>query len=136
MPPSVLSSSIAAFEKSGGPYVVYSACRARAILRKYNRPLPEAAGIASFDVNDQEAQLILKLLEYPEKVVKAADEDNPSILVRHLLDIAVIYNSYYANVPILEGDRANEFRSLITKSVQTVLINGLRRCHVECPPKI
>jgi len=131
-----LAPTIAAFEKSGGPYVVYSACRARAILRRYNKPLPKAADIASFEVNDQEALLLLKLLEYPEKVARAADEDNPSILVRHLLDIAGIYNSYYASAPVLEGDRANEFRLLITRSVQLVLVNGLSLCHVESPPKI
>ncbi len=131
-----LGSTIAAFEKSGGAYVVYSACRARAILRKYNRPLPRAAEIASFDVSDQEALLILRLLEFPEKVAKTADEDDPSILVRHLLDIAVIYNSYYASSPVLQGDQANKFRLLITKSVQSVLVNGLSVCHVECPPKI
>ena len=131
-----LGPTIAAFEKSGGAYVVYSACRARAILRKCNRPLPRAAEIASFDVSDQEALLILRLLEFPEKVAKAADEDNPSILVRHLLDIAGIYNSYYASSPVLPGDQANKFRLLITKSVQSVLVNGLSLCQVECPPKI
>jgi arginyl-tRNA synthetase len=131
-----LAPTIAAFEKSGGAYVVYSACRARAILRKYNKPLPQASDIASFDISDQEALLILRLLEFVEKVAKAADEDNPSILVRHLLEIAGIYNSYYASSPVLQGDQANEFRLLITKSVQSVLVNGLSLCHVECPPKI
>ncbi len=32
--------------------------------------------------------MIRKILEFPDKVIKAADEDNPSILVRHLLDLA------------------------------------------------
>ena len=31
---------IAEFEKAGGPYVVYSACRARAILHKYGKSVP------------------------------------------------------------------------------------------------
>jgi arginyl-tRNA synthetase len=131
-----LAPTIATFEKSGGPYIVYSACRARAILRKYDRPLPRAADIASFDVSDQEALLMLRLLEFPGKVARAASEDNSSILVRHLLDIAGSYNSYYASSPVLQGDQANEFRLLITKSVQSVLVNGLKLCHVECPPKI
>ncbi|MFG2328462.1 arginine--tRNA ligase [Streptomyces sp. NPDC048604] len=131
-----LNSVITDFEKSGGAYAVYTACRARAILRKYNRPLPQAADIATFDVNDQEALLILRLLEFPEKVAKAADACDPAVLVRHLLDIAGIYNSYYASAPVLQGDKANEFRLLITKSVQTVMVNGLDLCHVECPPKI
>jgi arginyl-tRNA synthetase len=131
-----LAPTIAAFEKSGGVYVVYAACRARAILRRYNRPLPRAADIAAFDVSDQESLLILRLLEFPEKVARAADEDNPAILVRHLLDMAGIYNSYYAAAPVLHEGGANEFRLLITKAVQDVLIGGLKLLHIECPPKI
>jgi arginyl-tRNA synthetase len=131
-----LAPTIAAFEKSGGTYVVYSACRARAILRKYNRPLPQAADITSFDISDQESLLILRLLEVPEKVARAAEEDNPALLVRHLLDLAGIYNSYYAAAPVLHEGGANEFRLLITKAVQDTLIGALKLLHIECPPKI
>ena len=131
-----LAPTIAAFEKSGGAYVVYSACRARSILRRYNRPLPQAADITKFDLSDRESLLILRLLEFPEKVTRAANEDNPAILVRHLLEVAGLYNSYYASAPVLQGDHANEFRLLITSSVQHVLMTGLRLCHVTCPPKI
>lgn len=131
-----LAPTIAAFEKSGGAYVVYAACRARAILRKYNKPLPRVTDIAAFDVSDQESLLILRLLEFPEKVARTADEDNPAVLVRHLLDVAGIYNSYYAAAPVLREDGANEFRLLITKAVQDVLIGGLKLLHIECPPKI
>ncbi|MGH3872921.1 MAG: arginine--tRNA ligase [Pseudonocardiaceae bacterium] len=127
---------IADFEKSGGPYVVYSACRARAILRKYDKPVPHLSEIDTFELSGQEALLISKILEFPDKVIKAADEDNPSILVRHLLDIAGIYNSYYASAPVLEGNKANKFRLMITRAAQLVLTNGLKLCHVKCPPKI
>jgi arginyl-tRNA synthetase len=131
-----LTPTIAAFEKSGGAYVVYSASRAGSILRKYNRPLPRAADITTFDVSDQEALLILRLLEFPERVARAADEDNPPILVRYLLEIAGLYNSYYASAPVLQGDHVNEFRLLITSSVQHVLVTGLKLLHITSPPKI
>jgi arginyl-tRNA synthetase len=131
-----LAPIIADFEKSGGPYVVYSACRARAILRKYGKPVPHLPEIGAFELSDQEVLLISKILEFPDKVIKAADEDNPSILVRHLLDIAWIYNSYYASAPVLENGRANKSRLMITRAAQLVLTNGLSLCHVECPPKI
>ncbi|MGH3868300.1 MAG: arginine--tRNA ligase [Pseudonocardiaceae bacterium] len=131
-----LAPIIADFEKSGGPYVVYSACRARAILRKYHKPVPHLSEIDTFELSDQEALLISKILEFPDKVAKAADEDNPSILVRHLLDIAGIYNSYYASAPVLERGKANKSRLMITRAAQSVLTNGLKLCHVKCPPKI
>jgi arginyl-tRNA synthetase len=131
-----LAPIIADFEKSGGPYVVYSACRARAILRKYDNPVPHLSEIDTFELSDQEALLISKILEFPDKVAKAADEDNPSILVRHLLDIAGIYNSYYASAQVLERGKANKSRLMITRAAQLVLTNGLKFCHVKCPPKI
>ena len=131
-----LTPTIAAFEKSGGAYVVYSASRAGSILRKYNRPLPRAADVTTFDLSDQEALLILRLLEFPERVARAADEDNPPILVRYLLEIAGLYNSYYASAPVLQGDHVNEFRLLITSSVQHVLVTGLKLLHITSPPKI
>jgi len=124
------------FEKSGGPYVVYSACRARAILRKYGGSVPRAADIGEFDLSNQEAMLILRLLELPDKALRAAREDNPSILVRHLLDTAGIYNSYYASAPVLHEGNANKPRLMITRAVELMLTNGLSFCHIECPPKI
>ncbi|MEY9214025.1 arginine--tRNA ligase [Thermobifida halotolerans] len=136
IPQEDLAPVIAEFEKSGGPYVVYSAVRARSILRRYGRALPKAADITSFSVDAQEALLLLRLFEFPEKVAKAAAEDNPSILVRHLLGIASLYNPYYTVAPVLQGGRANEFRLLITKAVELTLTDGLSLCHVECPPQI
>lgn len=131
-----LAPTIAAFEKSGGPYVVYSAVRARSILRKYGTALPEATEVGNFDLSDAEALLILRLLEYPEVVVKAAKSDDPAVLVRYLLEIAGLYNAYYAAAPVLRGAEANLFRILVTRSVELTLVNGLSLCHVQCPPQI
>lgn len=133
---SELKATIAAFEKSGGAYMVYSACRARSILRKHGRePLP-AEQIDDFEIDDQEAVLLLKLQQIPEKIVAAADQSNPAVLVRHLLDTAAIYNSYYMRAPVISGGVANPARLLITQAVQQALVSGLRLCHVECPAAI
>jgi arginyl-tRNA synthetase len=131
-----LHPTLTAFEKSGGPYVVYTACRARAILRRYGKPVPRLTELATFEINNQEAILILTIQELPEKIIRAAAEENPSILVRYLLDLAVLYNAYYTTSPVLEGATAHSSRLMITQAVQYALVNGLRLCHVECPPKI
>jgi arginyl-tRNA synthetase len=75
-------------------------------------------------------------MEFPEKVARAANDDNAAVLVRHLLDIAGSYNSYYASSPVLQNGEANTFRLLITQAVQSVLVNGLALCHIQCPAKI
>jgi arginyl-tRNA synthetase len=131
-----LENTIVGFEKSGGAYMVYSVCRARSIIRKHGVEPTPAHRIKQFEIDAQEAALLLKVQQIPEKVAIAADQANPSILLRHLLDTAAIYNSYYARAPVIVDGVANQARLLITMAIQQSLANGLSLCHVDCPPKI
>jgi arginyl-tRNA synthetase len=131
-----LDATIAEFEKSGGAYVVYSACRARSIIRKSGVGLTHVEHITGARIDAQEANLLLRIQQIPERVKDAAEQSNPTFLVRHLLDIANIYNSYYMRVQVITDGVADPARLLITKAVEQSLTNGLRICHVECPEKI
>ncbi len=136
-----IQETIEAFEKSGGAYVVYAACRARSIIRKYGREyrpeLPRASEIESFEFSDQEVALILALLDIPTKISRAIAQNSPSVLVRYLLDVANAYNSYYHAAQVLTKETgANLPRVLLTKAVELTLVNGLRICHIECPPRL
>jgi arginyl-tRNA synthetase len=131
-----LDATIAGFERSGGAYMVYTACRARSILRKYGGEPERAERIERFEIDAQEAALLLRLQQIPERVAAAAEQLNPTLLIRHLLDTASLYNSYYMRAPVLTEAGANPARLLITKAVNVALVNSLRLCHIECPPKI
>ena len=131
-----MAATLAGFERSGAAYVVYAACRARSILRRHGRaPLP-VAEIADYPFDAQEALLMMKLQQTPQKIALAAQQSNPSLLVRHMLDVATIYNSYYTRAPVIVEGVADPARLLITTAVQHVLINGLALCHVACPAVI
>lgn len=131
-----VNATIERFERSGGAYVVYSACRARGILRKYGATPPRAKDFRDSIIDDQEAALLLKLQDLPEKTINSAEQSNPSTLVRHLLDTATIYNSYYSRAEVITNGVANPSRLLITQATQQALINGLKLCHIECPEAI
>ena len=131
-----LEATIAGFERSGGAYMVYTACRARSILRRHGAEPERAEAIAEFEIDPQEAALLLRLQQIPERVAAAAEQLNPTLLIRHLLDTASVYNSYYMRAPVLTDAGANPSRLLITRAVNVALVNSLRLCHVECPPKI
>jgi arginyl-tRNA synthetase len=131
-----LKATIAGFERSGGAYMVYTACRARSILRRHGAEPERAEAIGAFEIDAQEAALLLRLQQIPERVAAAAEQLNPTLLIRHLLDTASVYNSYYMRAPVLTEAGANASRLLITKAVNVALVNSLRLCHVECPPKI
>ncbi len=131
-----LDAAIAGFEKSGGAYVVYTACRARSILRKYGKPLPRVDSIWEGEIDPQEALLLLKIQQIPERVVSAAEQSNPTVLIRHLLDTASVYNSYYTRIQVITHGVVDPLRLLFTKAVEQSLTNALRLCHVQCPAKI
>jgi arginyl-tRNA synthetase len=131
-----LKATIEGFEKSGGAYVVYTACRARSILRKHGAPPPPAREIQPIAIDPQEAGLLLKIQQIPERLAAAAEAANPTVIVRHLLDIAGIYNSYYNRFQVISSTGVDVPRLLFTKAVEQSLTNALRVCHIECPPKI
>jgi len=131
-----IQATIAGFEKSGGAYVVYAACRARSILRRHGQKPTPADQIVEFELDKQEIELLLAIQQIPEKVAAAATQTNPSILVRHLLEVGKIYNSYYMVAPVIVDGVANPARLLITQAVQHSLITGLALCHIECPEAI
>jgi arginyl-tRNA synthetase len=125
------------FERSGGAYVVYTACRARSIIRKWGKAVPaitECPG--ALELDPAEIELIKELSLYPQKLAEAARTDSPSVLAQYLLDLSRSYNSYYASFPVIKGDVVHEHRLVITKAVQTVLENGLKICAIECPERI
>jgi arginyl-tRNA synthetase len=131
-----IRATIDTFEDSGGAYVVYAACRARSILRRLGRAPTPASELTEFQLDAQEVEVLLKVLQTPQRVALAARTSNPSVLVRHLLELATLYNSYYARAPVFVDGVGNPARLLITQAVQIALTNGLALCHVECPEVI
>jgi arginyl-tRNA synthetase len=128
--------TIHGFEKSGAAYVVYAACRARSILRRNGQGPQRASAIQGFSLDNQEVELLLKLQMVPQKIAVAARQANPSLLVRHLTEIATTYNSYYNRAPVIVDGVANPARLLITAAVTGALVSGLAVCHVTCPAAI
>ncbi|MPZ71549.1 MAG: hypothetical protein GEU71_18825 [Actinobacteria bacterium] len=127
-----LTATIEGFEKGGGAYVIYSAVRAGSVLRR-----AESAefGDESADpvLDGQEVTLLLKLQQMPEIVAAAADRAEASVLVRHLLDISTVYNSYYGRVQVISNGVADPWRLQVTRAVHNALRAGLAFCHVDCP---
>lgn len=131
-----LTKTIEEFEKAGGAYVIYSACRARSIVEKYGKPVPEPSAITSVALTGSEASLVTLIQELPEKIAEAAREDNPVTLVRHMTQVASDFNTFYNSHPVIKDGKAHEHRVIICAAVHRALENGLRLCHVDCPSRI
>ncbi|PKM63220.1 MAG: arginine--tRNA ligase [Firmicutes bacterium HGW-Firmicutes-21] len=114
------------FEGNTGPYVQYTYARSASVLRKSEN------GIDNYDDNEyknplsEEIELIKRLSEFPEAVLRALEENEPSIISRHMLSICTAFNQFYHNCPILKSEGAlRAFRLKLTQAVKQVLGNAL-----------
>jgi arginyl-tRNA synthetase len=127
------TSMVEVFERSGGAYVIYTACRAGSIVRKA-AARPEASDAPGLEPD--EVSLLLQVLDYPAVVVAAAEQRNPSVLVRHMLHISNLYNSYNAKARVITDGGVITSRLLTTAAVEQTLRNGLKLANVDCPDYI
>lgn len=89
-------------EGETGPFMLYSYARARSILRKAGKFT--APKIFSFPT-EKENTLASMLGELGKKTKEAAQANSPNTMARHLMDICSEFNSFYHEVPILQGEK-------------------------------
>jgi arginyl-tRNA synthetase len=123
------------FEKSGGAYVIYTACRARSVVKKAGG-LPDFSKVPFAALEPIERELLKALMEFPAKVITAAKTDNPAALISFVETLAATYNSFYHELPVIKGGVRNEHRIVLSHAAGQAIINGLRICHVFCPERI
>ncbi len=118
------------FEGNAGPYVQYTYARASSVLRKLGE-VKEVFG--DYQPVSEEIEVIKKLLQFPEKVLLALNEYEPSVISRYALEYCALFNSFYHNCRIMDSDaKVTAFRASIAKATVNVLgkcldLLGMRR---------
>ena len=78
-------------------------------------------------LTDEYALPLIKLLgEFPQALARSAQEYEPSVVARYVLDVASLFNRYYHNVRILGEDLSiTQARLAIVLATQRILARGL-----------
>jgi arginyl-tRNA synthetase len=106
-----------------GPFVQYTYARIQSILRKLKEEGYELPGGSSFEkLLPLEKQLILYLEKYPDQVIAAADEMNPSILANYAFYLAKIFNSFYTDHSVSSAENQDKKILRVRLSVMAALI--------------
>lgn len=122
------------FEGETGPYVQYAHARAESILRKASDVAIPASGA---QISDPEAwETIKTLADFPDTVVEALKEFEPSDIAKYSIRLAKSFNKYYAHSKILADDAEKPARLALVKSVSIVLKEALRLLGVEAPDEM
>lgn len=76
------------------------------------------------------------LADFPDTVVEALKEFEPSDIAKYSIRLAKSFNKYYAHSKILADDAEKPARIALVKSVSTVLKESLRLLGVEAPDEM
>lgn len=106
------------FEGNTGPYVHYTYARAASVLRRAG----ERGDYSGYSPLPDETALISKLNEFPETLLRSAEDNEPSYIARLALNICTLFNQFYHNCRILGvGGETESFRLALTEATRNVL---------------
>ena len=119
-------------------YIQYAHARVCSVMEQWGGNPAELvnADLAPL-VEEQELQMLQRLLDYPEQIESAARELAPHLLAFYLKDLAGGFHSYYNSTRLLvEDDRTKLARLALAASIRQVLRNGLEILGVGAPDRM
>ena len=126
------------FDGETGPYLQYTHARACSILRKVGFKPEEHLEFEPKVLTDKAALNVIKTLYlFPEKIMAAAAEYEPSLISRYLIDLAQQFNRFYHDCPVLvEEQTLQEARLVLVYAVKTTLAVGLGLLGIKAPERM
>ena len=128
------------FEGETGPYVQYTHARACSILRNAGEDVAAkaAAGFNPEYITSDSAHELLKLIyELPEVIIEAGEKYEPSVVTRHIVDIAQAFNKFYYENRILDDDMGIRAARLeLTRATRQVIATALGLIGVAAPERM
>ncbi|MGZ6134083.1 MAG: arginine--tRNA ligase [Myxococcaceae bacterium] len=127
------------FDGHTGPYLQYAHARACNLLKRGGGTPPRAD--ATLLALPEEQQLARTLARFPVQVRAAVEQDEPSVVARHLIDVAVDFSRWYTlgnqdrdKRVLHESDEAlRAARLSLADAVRIVLASGLQLLGIAAP---
>jgi len=130
------------FEGETGPYVQYTHARIASVLRNageklVSKALDVADGRMEYITGDSAFELGQLIYRFPDVVCEAADKYEPSIITRHIVDVAQAFNRFYHDEHILVDREEEKLAKLaLAFAAKSVLNNGLSLLGMKAPEKM
>lgn len=126
-------------EGNSGPYLQYAYARVCSLLDKYAAQMPDVNPLenALLLAEPIEKELVLRLMQFPAAVVRAADAYKPSVLADYLFGLSQTYSSFYQRSPVLKAEpTVRDSRIRLCAMVAQVLAEGLGLLGMRTPRRI
>ncbi|MDF3002156.1 MAG: arginine--tRNA ligase, partial [Bacillota bacterium] len=130
------------FEGETGPYVQYTHARAASLLRNGGESTakaltaPEKANM-SYITGDSAYELAKLVYRFPNAVLDAGEKYEPSVVTRHIVNIAQSFNKFYHDEHILvENEEEKQAKLLLVYAAKQTIQNGLNLLGMEAPERM
>ena len=118
-------------------YIQYAHARISTVLKKYNNKIKLDETYLSLLDKDSEIQLIYKISEFEDLMLKLSSSLEPQLLANYLFEIATSFHKYYANNKIISNNlKLTQARIDLIIAIQIVIKNGLTILGISCPDKM
>lgn len=116
---------------NSGPYLLYSAVRAKKILA--NCKNEQSGEVGAYD--EYEKKLAKKILEYKETLREAVREMAPHKIAGYLYEIAQEFSRFYEHCPVAGSDKEME-RARLVRVYLAVMAHGLNILGINIPEEM
>ena len=130
------------FEGETGPYVQYAHARACSVLRNAgDSVVATAQKVESLDMNyltgESAYKLAKEIYDFPAAILEAAEKYEPSILTRHIVDVAQSFNKFYYDEHILVDNEAEKLAKVaLVYAAKSTIAAGLNLLGMKAPEKM
>ncbi len=123
---------------NSAPYLIYTYVRCRSILNKKNTSLDlSITKDDSIILEIDELNILRKLYQFKEVVLKAGQEFSPNHIATYLYDLTSQYNLFYQKYPILKAkENIKNLRLLITLTTANTIKKGLELLGIKTVEKM
>ena len=129
------------FEGETGPYVQYTHARAASVLRKAGEEVVAKAATgnidASYITSDSAYELTKAIYEFPAVIVDAGEKYEPSVVTRHIVDVAQAFNKFYHDEHVLVDNEDEKVAKVaLVMAAKNTIKNGLALLGIKAPEKM
>ena len=123
------------FDGNTGPYAQYTYARTCSVLDKVSDIESKMSGAP---LGDEEIELAKTLAAFPERILAALGEYEPSVVTRYILDLCASFNRFYHNCSIANCENADlkQSRVALARATKQTLGTALHLICMQSPEKI
>ena len=120
------------FNGNTGPFIQYTYARIQSLLRKNTNN----KSFKDITISEKERNIIVQLNDYPNVLLNAYSNLNPSLIANYVYDLVKLYNSFYQSHTVLGNNEINSFRILLSKKVGEYIKKSMSLLGVNVPNRM